>query len=317
MRYTFFIVSPIVAALMVSYHLTPRPLLQQKKEQPIKVVERHQLISIDAEVMSRFTGLAITDLKHEDFIISENGIQQRIAAWQHLNVPLSLLILVDAVGADSVRLENEVAALKSSLSAQLKPGDDVGVMLLGPDPRLLQEYTSNERLISNALDMAVGSKNTVPLSVERKFLMAIQEAANHAGDHGPISRRAIILISDLPEITANKVFLPEWILRTVLDSGSIFCWKRPKQIHPHSSADNVDFEKVTLASLPDVTGGESASADWRVLFSRLRERYQIAYWPDTLGRAGDVVRIKLELRNTSKRGTNDLDLVYRRFAIIP
>jgi hypothetical protein len=116
-----------------------------QNQNEFKVVAHYPLISIDAEVISGTTGSVVTDLRHEDFIISENNVQQVVVLWQRLAVPLSLLIVVDAAAnyTNGIALDNRVSALKSSLALFLKPEDEVSIMALTEGPLLLQDYTNN------------------------------------------------------------------------------------------------------------------------------------------------------------------------------
>ena len=324
MRYFSLICKPLLAALLLLSQLTPQALAQKEKAEEkneFEVVEHYRVIWIDAEVISRSKGSVVTDLRHQDFIISENNVRQVVIAWQRLPVPLSLLIVVDAAPnyTDSVSLDDRVNALKSSLAPFLKPEDEVSIMALTEGPLLLQNYTSNKDLIRKTLDEALRYKETPHLSVEKRFRIAIHEAAKQAErSHNPEARRATILISDLPARAANEVVLPEWVIRTVLDSGSIFCWSRSSRL-PSRSSDpaKVSFNRVSVNDLVGVTGGEYLGSDWKSFLERLRERFRIAYLPNTFGRSGDVVRIGLELKPSANRDTNDLVLSYPRFAIIP
>src|SRR5688572_10481084 len=106
-----------------------------QKEDQFLIVEHYPLISIDAQVMSRSTGLVVSDLTHKDFVMSENNSQQTIYFWQRLPMPLSLLILVDTVtGPNRHLIDNQLKALKSSLASYLKPEDKVSIMVMAENP---------------------------------------------------------------------------------------------------------------------------------------------------------------------------------------
>jgi hypothetical protein len=328
MRKFSLISKPFLAALLLLSQLTVQhaqwPDFQKERaqeENQLKVVEHDPLILIDAGVISATTGSPVTNLGHEDFIISENNVQQLVAFWRRIHLPLSLQIVVDvnANYSDRLGLESQVNALKTSLALFLRPEDEVSIMVLTEGPLLLQENTNNKDLINSALDRALQSIETQHLSAGKRFRAAIFEAAKRAGSPRRLERRrATILISDLPEKTANETVLPEWVVRTVLDSATIFCWSR--STHPAArvfDANKVSFKRVTITAMIDLTGGDSVGSDWKSLLERLRARYQIAYLPRTLGRSGDAVRITLELKTTARRDTRALVLTYPRFAIIP
>lgn len=315
----------LVVALLMSFQLTAQsPASQQKaQKEDSKIVEDYAVTWIDIGAVSRSTGSPVTDLVHEDLIISENGIRQVVAAWEHVPLPLSLMLLVDIANnySDSHKLEAEVNSLRSALNLMLRPEDEVSVMALTSEPLLLQDYTANRELINEGLKSVLRCTRVPVVPAEKRLRIGIQEAAKRGEQfHKTGYRRATVFISDLSQKAADKIVLPEWIVRTVLGSAGIFCWKRPTQLPPQSyqtSDAAFDFEKVTITSLVGLTGGEFVSTDWGHLLERFRERYQIAYWPNTLGRTGDVVRINLKLIQSPKRDMRDLVLTYPRFAIIP
>jgi hypothetical protein len=322
--HTSSLIKPCLAVFLLLSQLPGQSDAQKnngQEENEFKVIERYPLISIDAEVISLSTGSAITSLRHEDFIISENNVQQVVQFWQQLPVPLSLLIVVDtaANSAGGVSVADRVAALESSLALFLRPEDEASIMALTEGPLLLQDYTSNKDLITRGLEEALRHKDSPHLPAEKRFRIGVHEAARHTErSHNPESRRATIFISDLPERTARKVILPEWVIRAVLRSSSIFCWSRSSRL-PSRLLDpsKVSFNRVTVNDVVSVTGGEYLGNDWKSFLERLRGRLRLGYLPDTFGRSGDAVRIGLQLKPNVRAGMRDLMLLYPRFAIVP
>ena len=238
-----------------------------RKKREFKVVESYPLISIDADIFSRTTGAVVDDLRKEDFIIAENNSRQVVALWQHLPVPLSLLVVVDSTGgyADMPSVANRVNALESSLALSLKPEDKVSVMVLTEGPLLLQDYTGNKDLIRAALNRALQRKETPQVPLDKRVRIAVLEAAKHAEAHNSTeARRATVLISDLPREAANDLLLPEWVVRKVLESESSFSWSRSDMPTIDSSeADTISVDRVAISTLVSLTGGEFVGEDWK------------------------------------------------------
>jgi len=295
--------------------------LRATKEHKFRRYIEVPIISISAQVISPTTGGVIDDLTHEDFIISENNVRQEVYAWQHLPAPLSLLIVVDTAAGDANRhtLDNQVISLRSSLTDSLEIGDEVSIIAINERPIVLQDYTGNKYLINAALDRISQYKTVSESQIEERLSKGLQEAFEHArGVKNPEARRAVILIADLPGRVAERLILPETVVRATFDPETIFCWARSLNFTPRlSEVGKYSFDKVSITDLVALSGGEFVNSEWKSFLKRLRRRYQIMYLPFTRRREGQVVRIRLELKPSANRDTHDLVLSYRRFAIIP
>jgi hypothetical protein len=294
---------------------------EAQKDDEAVIIDRYPLILIDAQVISRTTGLVVSDLTHKDFAISENNIPQVILSWQRQSVPLSLLILVEAVTEhnNSHPIDSRIKALKSSLARDLRDKDEASIMVMAERPIVLQNFTSNKQLINAALDRVSQYKRVRDMSAEKRFAIALEEAAKQARSvHSPEARHAIVLISAMPKATSDRVVLPEDVVRAIVESTNIFCWDSPVHFTPYfSDVEKYSFDRVSIPALIELTGGEVVRRDWKSFLERLRERYRISYAPVTEGRKGEMVRIKLELTPSVKRGRRGLVLIYPRSAVIP
>jgi len=120
------------------------------------IVCKYPLVSIDAQVISRTSRATVSDLTHEEFIISENLDQQILASFHRFRAPLSLVILIDSgrTNREPWSLQDRVSALSMGLVRALDPGDEVSVLSLTESRQMLLDYTSNQELISAALEKA-------------------------------------------------------------------------------------------------------------------------------------------------------------------
>jgi VWFA-related protein len=327
MRNSKLITKPFLAGLLLlsQFALPGQQRDAQKEKVPNedepKIVGHYATISVNVQVLSAATGSVVGDLTRNDFVISENEVQQDIFAWRRLPAPLSLLILIDAASsnAHSQTVDNQVNSLKSSLTDLLEPGETVSIVEMNERPIVLQDHTNNKQLINAALDRISQHKAVSELQIDKRMSRGLQVAAERARDvQNPEARSAVILISDLPEKAAEEMVLSEALVRATLESESIFCWNRSANFtSPFSEEGKYSLDKVSLTDLVGLTGGEFVNSDWKSFLERLRRRYQIVYLPFTRQREGQVVRIKLKLKPSAKRGSDDLVLNYPRMAIIP
>src|SRR5579872_3404803 len=109
-------------------------------EQVFKV--NTNLVMIDAQVVRRKTMEPVSSLTDQDFLLFENGIQQKIAVLSQDKLPLSVVFLFDLT--DSVRpvLESLAdGALQALL--HLKPEDKAAVLVYSASVQLLQDFTTD------------------------------------------------------------------------------------------------------------------------------------------------------------------------------
>jgi len=97
-------------------------------------------------------GRAVSGLRKEDFVISEDGAPQEIASLSPgdgSTVPRSIVLIIDYSGSQQPFIENSVAAAKG-LVDRLKPNDRMAIVT--DDVSLLVDYTKDKRKLKDGLD---------------------------------------------------------------------------------------------------------------------------------------------------------------------
>src|SRR5204862_6155952 len=84
------------------------------------------LVTVSVTVMDR-NGTYIPNLQLKDFHIFENGVEQRIAYFAAVDVPFTVVLLLDTSGSTEFKMEDIQDAAISFIN-QLKPQDRVMVM---------------------------------------------------------------------------------------------------------------------------------------------------------------------------------------------
>ena len=292
-----------------------------RKDGELLIVEHYPLISIDAEVRSRISGSVVSDLTHKDFVISQNGVPQAISVWEQGYSPLSVVLLVDVLEAHKNRqlVDRQLQTLKSTLAEYLSAEDEGSIIAVADHPIVLQEFTTDRELISRAVDRISQYTRLTKRTREERIPLALQEAAKYVhAAHNPKAHNAIILISNTPKATADRMVLPEEVVRAIVRSRAIFCWSSSADLtSDFSDVEELPLNKVSVTALMGLTGGEAIGSEWKSFFERLRERHRIAYVPFAESGNGEFVRIKLELAPNTKRDSGDLVLTYPRIAALP
>jgi VWFA-related protein len=161
-----------------------------------------QLVSVDAQVLEKKTGYAVSGLTADDFQIYEDKVPQQISSFSQDELPLSVVLLFDLT--DSVRpvLKPLAEGALDALS-HLKPQDEVAVMTYSATARVIQDFTTDRHLAAAAIKKASAME-----SGEAAFFNeGIYQAAAYlekSGNH--LNRRVIIwLTDDIPNYPSDEV----------------------------------------------------------------------------------------------------------------
>ncbi len=156
-----------------------------------------RLVTVDAQVLSKKTGRAISTLQREDFQVYEDGVVQPITSFSQDGLPLSVVFLFDLT--DSVRpvLKSLASGALQALQ-HLKPEDEVAVMVYSASAQLLQDFTFDRELAAAAVEKASKME-----SYEAAFFNegVFQAAVQSAKSRNPSSRRVVLwMTDDVPNI---------------------------------------------------------------------------------------------------------------------
>ncbi|MDX6445129.1 MAG: Ca-activated chloride channel [Blastocatellia bacterium] len=143
------------------------------------------LVTVPVIASSR-TGQYITDLRKEEFKLSEDGVPQEIAFLATVNAPFYVVLLLDTSEStqDSLPLIRRAAI---SFLNQLGPRDRVKIISFDSKVRDLNDFTSDKTILRGAIEKTVTGQGT-------RVYDAMQTALDMLR---PIQqRKAIILFTD-------------------------------------------------------------------------------------------------------------------------
>jgi VWFA-related protein len=197
---------------------------QQPKEPEMAVKIDTDLVVTDVQVMSKKTGLVVGDLKLEDFLLYEDNVRQEITQFSQDQLPLSIMLLLDVSGSVQPKLRQIQAGAKQAME-QLKPEDEVAVMVFAGGAKLIQDFTKNRQLIENKI---AGIKDNNPLSFLERIGTRINEGVYQAAAHmekgsNPLSRRVIIGVTDNKSSAIPTGHSGSEALEQLYESGSVVC----------------------------------------------------------------------------------------------
>jgi Mg-chelatase subunit ChlD len=131
-------------------------------------------------------GLYITDLRKEDFTISEDGVTQEIAFFGKVAAPFHVVLMLDTSSStqDKLKLIQQAA---TAFVQELQPGDRVKVISFDDQVKDLNEFTNNRDLLRRAIE---GTRSGQGTKVYDAVDLALNTIRKIRG------RKAIVIFTD-------------------------------------------------------------------------------------------------------------------------
>jgi Ca-activated chloride channel homolog len=289
----------ILAALLIG------PAFARQDDKPIKL--QADLVTVDATVTDK-DGNFIRDLKAEDFVVYEDGEQQKLDFFganeeATMTRPLSVVVAIDTSG--SIKPEEIIRQREATESFMklVRPESIFAVIAFNSEVRVLQDFTSDPKKISQAFQKIgdVTGSSRIFGSIDRAISM-LKRAPRFRGSRR--LRRVVIVLTDGydnvsptdqddmirrandAEVTVYSITLPSYMpgvgpnkrLMTLLDVSRIV----PQTGGLDFSADTKDFTPV-----------------FKAIAEEIRSSYTIAYYPSEKSRRdGRLHQIRVECKRS-------------------
>lgn len=306
-----------VAALSLGFLILspPRGSCQEQEKVPpspgttLKVST--EVVNVYAVVREK-KGRLITNLNKDDFELTEDNVREEIRYFsRETDTPLTLGILIDTSPSQERVLGVEKQEAKAFIRQVLRPKDLAFVLHFDLEVELLQDFTSDPRLLAHAIDETVingGGRGVLP----GPFPTPTSAGATHLYDavylasnqlmKNEVGRKVLIMLTD-GEDQGSQVKLnaaveaaqkADVIIYSVAIIDRSFYWGRAVGF----SGDSV------LKKLSEETGGrviqvsrarDTASA-FQEIADELRTQYLLGYTPTNNRHDGSFRKIRLRVR---------------------
>jgi hypothetical protein len=143
------------------------------------------------------SGLYITDLRQEEFKISEDGVPQEIAFFGKVAAPFHVVLMLDTSSSTKDHL-TKIQNAAYAFVQQLQPVDRVKIISFDDKIRDLNEFTSDREVLRTAINSTRPGEGT---KVYDAFEIAMNTLRKIRG------RRAIVLFSDGMDWFSDKATL--------------------------------------------------------------------------------------------------------------
>ncbi|MBN2369302.1 MAG: VWA domain-containing protein [Vicinamibacteria bacterium] len=235
----------------------------------------------------------ITGLSRDDFAIFEDGARQQISLFIPEELPISLVLMLDASSSMKEKLASARAAAKRFVKT-LREEDLAEVVQFNERATTLQGYTSEQAALEGAIDKTEASGAT---ALHDALYVALKDLARQKKS-GELRRWAIMIISDGED--TNSLITEEQVIALA----------RQTEIHVyavslglHRPGEPSKQSAYLLSTLAEDTGGRIYFANsvseldhlYEIFAEELRTQYSMGYISNNSRRDGEwrsvVVRL--------------------------
>jgi VWFA-related protein len=300
----------LTAALLVVFagaSLLPAAV-QRQGEETIHVGV--QLVLIEATVKDK-AGQIMDGLEKKDFIVKEDGAEQKVDHFSRDELPLAVALVVDTSGSIKPYLEPLRAATTTALRA-LKPDDSVTLFTFSSLVEHRLPLTKDKGSIAGQLEgiEAGGATN---------INGAMVEAATDLVREAPGEQHVIVLVSDNVPTDPGGISANEVTRRVLASGAAVYSLKvpgdNPEEMLGMIKKMKVMKERINVAKLAEQTGGEvfdtqkegSLDVAFRALIQRIKTRYTLGYYATPTNKDRLFHKLDVQLAATfGKKGQNYL-----------
>lgn len=297
---------------------------QNKNEAGDQITLTADLVVLDVQVLSKKTGLAVGGLTKSDFELYEDGTKQQILQFGQDKLPLSVVILLDLSGSVTDLL-NELRWGAIKAIENLKPEDEVALMVFAGSSRVVIEFTKEKHRIVNGIDQATARG----LAPETDIWGAYQAAARFLkSSASPGSRRVIIAVTDdVSTHTSTNPFTSPTLLNEMFEAGIVVnavLYDTTHRMLLKSGVSNQTVSgrvKATVGLSPfyaQRTGGlaiETSRETFKDRFvdmiDHLRSRYTLAYMSSNTNRDGKFRKVRVKVSRAVEKQVGSLGILTR------
>ncbi len=247
----------------------------------------------------------ITDLTQDDFKITEDGVDQKIAFFsKEVNMPITLGLLIDTSASMDRMIDAEQDAASRFLREVMRPKDEAMVITFDFDVDLLADFTQDTSALASAIRRArvnsvggggVVTPGTIPQGnaggtdlYDAVYLACHDQLATEAG------RKGVIILTDA-EDTGSKLRLQDAIEAAQRSDAVIHVLLISDRMATFGTGPGVarKMAEDTGGRVIDVHNEKSLEKAFDEISEELRSQYVLGYYPINLARDGKFRKIQV------------------------
>jgi VWFA-related protein len=271
-----------------------------------------RLVNLNVKAMDK-GGRPLTDLKMEDFVVTEDGVKQDVSHFKPVNAPVNVIMLLDLSGSTKSKRNAMADAARKFIDA-LPAQDKIALVAFTRRYRALSDFTTDKESLKKVVEQIKGFDGGTA------FYDSMWQALDQL-DQIPDARKAIVVLTDGEDESLIGDKETTHTFDELLDRAS----EEDVTIYPiyfsgrnhydkvgllfggggglMSGSDNRKIARKQLDSLAEQTGGEVFNAQveedldgaYKRVASELHTLYSLAYSPDKLKHNGEFRKISVKL----------------------
>ncbi len=271
-----------------------------------------RLVNLNVKAMDK-AGRPLSDLKREDFVVSEDGVKQDVTHFKPVNAPVNILMLLDLSGSTQKKRGAMIEAARKFIDT-LPPQDKISLVAFTRKYRPLVDFTTDKIALKKEMEQVK------KIDGGTAFYDSMWQALDDL-DKISDARKAIVVLTDgedesliSDKETAHR--FDELLDRASEEDVTIYPIYFSSTQHYDkigllfggggglmSGSDNRKIARKQLDSLAEQTGGEVFSAQreeelegaYKRVASELHTLYSLAYSPDKSKHNGEFRKIGVKL----------------------
>ena len=284
------------------------------QDETIKI--RSDVVLVPVTVMDR-VGKRLTDLEKRYFHLLENDSEQDIEVFQPVEMPVSVLMLIDVSGSLFMDLD-KLALAANEFVRTLRPTDSIRVVFFAERIHTVQDWISVKDF---------RAKDPVRLRLQpartKRVYDALRNASKTIGQRS--GRKAVVILSDgIQEDAENKArsFLREvpesdaQIYTLAFDTNPRERLKNEPSWFFEKRNRNAEFAARSLEKISELSGGRNLKIEemndlrpaFREIVAELGQQYLLGYSPKDPPRSGDrrSIRVRVDVPNAVVRSRTEV-----------
>lgn len=278
--------------------------------------EQEETLKIDSTLVTIPVSVVDTDgkyllsLKQKDFRLFEENEEQEITNFSSIEVPISIVLVIDTSRSTKFRIE-DIQHAAVSFVEQLRPNDRVMIVSFDEKIRVQSEFTNDRNVLKQAI-----AKTKTGLGTK------LYEAVNFVTGEkfkNVQGRKAIVLFTDgvdteskngsgrqsMFDAEKNEISIFSLQYDTMADVDAMLNGKNQAQKLLTSNPTEEEFALATryLRGLAYRSGGRVHQAEnltnvneaFAAIAEELRHQYSLGYYPKNEGKPGEFRRVRVEV----------------------
>ena len=258
------------------------------------------LVNLDVSVILDKNHQFVPGLKAENFLILEDGVEQKVQTIRVAQTPITAVMLLE-FASNSYFLINDMRNASLSFFNSLRPDDYVAVMTYDLQTHILSDFTNNKEIIAQSLQSL-----TLPTFSDTDMFDALYQALDRTSR---IDGRKYILLIGSGRDTFSKITYDKILAKIkATPNVTIFTIGTGALLNEMSNGGgmremNYLQAQNELKTFAEMTGGLSFSplfqgelpSDFAEINSSIRNQYVLTYRPTNPATDGSYRKIKVIL----------------------